>query len=446
MMYGCLSSRVVAVYTLYGQVDAGLLAKAFQAALAPHATLRARVVRDGERYRLCPEQGHSAPRLRIQAGSDEAFHHEVNTPLEPGGDLVRAVLLRGPGREHTLLLQLSHAFSDGRSVIALGNALWRNYSALVEGKAVHTAQVTSFPDPIETRLGHWTDSEVSDFVAAQAKASALHLPATLPATGADRPEPGTTRCDAGRPPRVEVQRLLLDRGDTEGVLAAAKENGLAVHGLISGVLLSGLRPHLRPANGPVQVGCMSAVDLRSRLDPPVPETDMIVGASWFTGVIELTEERDPVEIGRDYLNRLREGIARAEPELNLRAIPHLTGGVGVLKASLSVSNLQAVSLPPTPPGLVLTDLRMFGAPDRDYEKPRDGRLRVTVLTVNGRLSLDIAYDSGFFRPSQIREFLDTTAAELRSYCADIENHPMPRAEGSAVDRLRKCADVRRNVR
>jgi len=445
MMYGCLSSRVVAVYTLYGQVDADLLGKAFQAALAPHPTLRARVVRDGERYRLCPEQGRSAPRLRIQAASDDAFRHEVNTPLEPGGHLVRALLLRGLGREHTLLLQLSHAFSDGRSVIALGNTLWRNYSALVEGKPLDTAQVTSFPDPIETRLGDWSDGEVSDFVAAQAKAHVPHLAATLPAT-ADRPGPGTAPCDAGRPPRVEVQRLLLGRGDTEGVLAAAKENGLAVHGLISGVLLSRLRPHLRPANGPVQVGCMSAVDLRSRLDPPVPESDMIVGASWFTDMIELTEERDPVEIGRDYLNRLREGVARAEPELNLRAIPHLTGGVGVLKASLSVSNLQAVHLPPTPSGLVLTDLRMFGAPDRDYEKPDDGRLRVTVLTVNGRLSLDIAYDSGFFRASQIREFLDATAAELRSYRDDIENYPMPRAEGCPFDPPPQRADVRRDVR
>lgn len=415
-MYEHLPTRVVVVHTLRGDLDPGALTDAFHATVARHPTLCGTVVRERKGLRLCTS-GCEPPELRIRDDGSGAFEEEINTLLAPG-DLVRGVLLRGESR-HRVILQLNHAFSDGRSALALGHSLWQDYAAGT-ARTARTARTavaadagSGCPQPVEASLGNCSDADVTAFLARQAEFSDRHRLATIAPTADAYAGPGGV-------PDLDVQRLRLDRVDTEGVLAAAKKAGIGVHAFLCGALLSNLRPWLAPAIGPTLAGCMSAVDLRARLGPPLPDDRMVLGASWFTGVVELTGDDDPVALGRDYEEQLRRGIANGDPELSVLAVPRRRKDAGVLRANLSVSNLGSVPLPPMPQGLELADIRAFGAPDRDFEKPDDGRLRVVVLTLDGRMHLDIAYDRRFFSPTRIREFLDSVGALLRLYVEECD--------------------------
>ena len=410
MLYRHLPSRVTLTYRVSGRVEESLLADALSATTVRYPLLRARVSHDRNGSFL--QLDDSRPRLRVLTDGANTLREELNTPRSSEPDVLRATLIRGD--VCTIVLHMQHAFSDGRSILAVGEILWQAYTALAEGRPAQLPEEHQggLPDPIEAHLGGWSDVEVADYVATQDALSRQITLASLPRTAGVQADPSAA-------PAVDAHRVQLSREDTANVLAAARAADLSVHGLISGVLLSGVRKYLVPTCGPVNVGCLSAVDLRSRLGLPIGPDRVGLAASWFTGIVRLTEDRGPFELGRDYQDQLRVGIDRGQPELALLAVSSISASKTILNASLSVSNLNAVSLPPTPAGVQVTDIRTFSVPDRDFEKPDNGRLRVLVLTVDGRLNLELAFDSNFFASAQVEEFLEAAGTMLRSIGADV---------------------------
>ncbi|MBT2210865.1 condensation domain-containing protein [Actinomadura sp. NEAU-AAG7] len=399
MLVGDASTRITVVCTLRGGIDADALAAAFAAKVAEHPALRSHVVRTPDGLRFEPLDPADHPVLQVRPGGRDALEEEIQTPLDPGEALVRAVLLRGDDadgedREDVVVFAVDHAVSDGISVVTLHEAFWDHYTRAVAG-AAPDAPPRAVPEPVQVRLRPWSEEDISAHVARRVAEAKEMRPVTLP-------------YGAGGEPGIRLEQIRLSAADTEAISAAAKRDGLSRHWLVSGALLTALRRHLDAPSGPANLSCLTPVDLRSRLDPEVDREDMVLAASWFTAYAEVPEDGEATAVGA----RLNEGFRRARErgdlELEILGVHRLLEDPSLLMPSLVVTNAGAISTPVTPPGVEITGFRWFGLAAM-------GPLTAFVLTLDGRLTVEFAFNGGFLDEGLVRAF----ASSVREVLAEL---------------------------
>ncbi|WP_449343578.1 phthiocerol/phthiodiolone dimycocerosyl transferase family protein [Streptomyces lusitanus] len=427
-------SRAVLSCALRGPVDAATLSRAFDTVTAEQPTLRTRIVQDGAGYALELLGEAERPRLTVRTGGDEVYQEELNTPLPVGTPLTRAVLASEPGGDrHLLVVSVDHTVTDGHSAITLLNTLWDRYRTLVEdGDAARAAvgaeaeapatapEQPVWPTPVSELLPPVDEAETAAYLrrrVAETEGRSVELlpydtPRQTPATGDEH--------------RIEVCRLLLDADRTERLRKSARAAGVSVHGLIGSALLTVVRRRLG-GDGPRVLGCLSPVDLRSRLDPPVPASTMVAAVTTHLHAVEVDTGTDPLALARDLGTHLREAIERGDHFQDMRIMTEVPKHPALQMGTVIVTNMGSVSGPRLPEGTELTDVRLV--PAREQYFPQAGRspLMACVVSFDGRLAVEFPHYTACFSPAFMRELRDDVQAALLAFTETGDEPPVTAA-------------------
>lgn len=416
-LYVAQRSRAVLSCVLKGPVDPAVLSAAFEAVTAEQPQLLAHLVPDGDGHalELLPETERL--RLSTRSGGEEAYVEELNTPLTVGGPLTRAVLVSHPGEErHTLVLSIDHVITDGHSAIALLNTLWDRYRELIGGTDAPGTPLAAFPEPISTLLPHSDPAETATYLE-QRVARAQRNPVELVPYDVQATDEAPAQ-----PHRIEVQRLLLDTGPTAGLRERARAEGLSVHALISAALLLAARRRM-DGTGPRVLGCVSPIDLRSRLSPPVPATLVVAAVTMHLQALPVGEATDLLDLAREVGDGMRELFDRGDQFQEMRIMPSAPLHPTLHLGTVIVTNMGARSGPRPPEGTQVSDVRLV--PAREHYFPQAGRspIMACVTTFDGRLAIEFPHYTGCFSRPFMRELGDEVRASLLALAkSDEERH------------------------
>lgn len=426
-------SRAVLSCTLRGRIDVGALSAAFDAATQAHPTLRSRIAPDGGGFALQLLGEEERPRLITRTGGEDAYAAELNTPLPVGGPLSRAVLVSAPeGDSHLFVMVVDHTVTDGHSSIALLNAVWDHYRTLVEGgadprEAAGTGPAASvgedWPRPVSELLPGTDPAATAAHLERRIEETRRHpvqlVPYDVTRPAADDAGPGSAPAADGR---IEACRLTLDEERTARLRRAARAAGLSVHSLVAAALLTTARRRLE-GDGPRTLGCLSPVDLRSRLSPPLPAAVMVPAVTTHLQTVEVAGDTDPMELARTVHTRLRDSIDRGEQYHEMRITPEIPRNPALQLATVIATNMGVQPGPRTPAGLDVTDVRLV--PARENYFPQAGRSPVMacVVAFEGRLAVEFPHFTGCFSPSFMHAFRDDVLAGLLAFADAAEASP-----------------------
>ncbi|MFD9145998.1 condensation domain-containing protein [Streptomyces diastaticus] len=420
-------SRAFLSCVLRGDVDAPTLARAFDALTAEHPTLRSRIVpvAAGHALELLPED--ERPRLILREGGEESYGEELNVPLPVGGPLSRASLVTTGPRTRLLTMTIDHTVTDGHSAITLLNALWDRYRDLVGTGSAQTpaAPVTeeSWPRPVSELLPPADAEDTEKYLRRRIEETSAH-PVELLAYDTPRDEPADAAAAARH--RVEVRRLVLGAEETTRLRAAARDAGVSVHGLVAAALMTAVRARL-DGTGPRILGCMSPVDLRSRLSPPLAPSVMVASVTSHLQSVPVAEDADPLALARELGTRLRASVERGDHFHEMRIMPRVPAHPALQTGSVIVTNMGATAGPRFPEGVEGTDVRLV--PARETYFPRAGRSPVMacVVSFDHRLAVELPHHTACFSPAFMRAFRDDVRSALLAFTQDAA--PAPASTG-----------------
>ncbi|MFG2603530.1 condensation domain-containing protein [Streptomyces sp. NPDC048514] len=419
-------SRAVLSTSLRGHIDAEALSAAFDAVTRAHPSLRTRIVPDGGGFALSLLDEGERPRLTTRTGlAEDAYAAELNTPLALGGPLSRAVLVSAPeGDGHLFVLSVDHTITDGHSSIALHNEIWDRYRALVEGEEMPGAAAGApdaephWPEPVSRLLPAADPAETAGYLEGRIEESRRHpvelVPYDVPPAAATGAASGPGRTGAAGDGHIEVCRLTLDEERTTRLRHTARRAGVSVHALVCAALLAAARRRL-PGDGPRTLGCLSPVDLRSRLTPPLPAAVMVPAVTTHLQTLDVSTEADPTTLARTVHARLGDFVAGAGPHHEMRITPEIPGRPTLQLATVIATNMGVVRGPRLPAGLRATDVRLV--PAREQYFPQAGRspLMACVVSFEGRLAIEFPHFTACFSPSFTEAFRDEVRAGLATF-------------------------------
>ncbi|MEV5434366.1 protein kinase [Streptomyces sp. NPDC052701] len=433
-------SRAVLSCDLRGRIDVGALSAAFDAVTQANPTLRARIVPDGEGFALHLLGEEERPRLITRTGGEEAHAAELNTPLPIGGPLSRAVLVSAPeGDRHLFVLVVDHVVTDGHSSIAVHNAVWDHYRVLVEGGGSAQEAIAAdpaagvgedsgdgpdWPQPVSRLLPDADPGVTAAYLERRVEQARRHPVELVPY---DVPRPAAGAGPDAEPAvdgRIDVCRLTLDKERTTRLRQTARQAGVSVHSLIAAAMLTTARRRLE-GDGPRTLGCLSPVDLRSRLSPPLPATVMVPAVTTHLQTLDVAGDADPMALARTVHTRLRDFIARADHHHEMRITPEILRNPALQLATVVVTNMGVVPGPRLPAGVHAADVRLM--PARENYFPQAGRSPVLgcVVSFEGRLAIEFPHFTACFSPSFMRAFRDDVLAGLLALADASEPLPAP---------------------
>ncbi|MET7441116.1 condensation domain-containing protein [Streptomyces sp. NPDC005496] len=429
-LYVAQRSRAVLSCAVRGQLDTAALSRALDTLTAEQPTLRTRIVQDGPGYALRLLGEDERPRLAIRTGDTaEAYTEELNTPLPVGGPLLRAVLVQEPAEDrHLLVLTVDHTITDGHSAIAFHNTLWDRYRALVEGKEPASTPVQpteegaedpAWPAPVSTLLPPCDEAETTGYLERRL-AETGRMPVELVAYDTPRQPADADLSGHG----IEIRRLLLDADQTARLRRLARYTGVSVHGLVSAAVLTAARKRLG-GDGPRVLGCLSPVDLRSRLTPPLEPEVMVPAVTMHLQALAVDADAEPLSLAREIGTHLRESIARGDHFQDMRLMPHLPRHPALQTGTVIVTNMGSAPGPRLPEGAEVTDVRLV--PAREQYFPQAGRSPVMacVVSFDGRLGIEFPHFTACFTPAFMRAFRDDVRTTLLTFATTGDAPTLP---------------------
>ncbi len=199
-----------------------------------------------------------------------------------------------------------------------------------------------------------------------------------------------------------------------------------MHGLIGSALLTVVRRRLG-GDGPRVLGCLSPVDLRSRLDPPVLTSTMVAAVTTHLHAVEVDADTDPLALARELGTHLREAIERGDHFQDMRIMTEVPKHPALQMGTVIVTNMGSVSGPRLPEGTELTDVRLV--PTREQYFPQAGRspLMACVVSFDGRLAIEFPHYTACFSPAFMRDLRDDVQAALLAFTETGDEPPVTAA-------------------
>ncbi|MFF8868285.1 condensation domain-containing protein [Streptomyces sp. NPDC015139] len=410
-------SRGVISSALRGHLDVAALSAAFDAVTQAHPSLRSRIVPEGEGFALQLLAEAERPRLATRTGDTDAAHAaELNMALPVGGPLSRAVLVSAPrGDDYLFVLSVDHTIADGHSSIALHHEVWNRYRALVEGvgsktKLFSVADGTlDWPAPVSGLLPAADSARTADYLELRIEET-LRRPAQMIAY--DVADPSAVEG------RIEVCRVALDEERTSRLRHCARAVGVSVHAVIAAALLATARRRLH-GDEPLPLSCLSPVDLRSRLSPPVPALVMIPAVTAHLQTLDVTPGAELGDLACTIHARLSDFVTGEGPYHEMRIMPEVPRSPTLQLATVIVTNMGVVPEPRMPEGLEITDARLVPARERYFPQAERSPVMACVVSFEGRLTIEFPYFTACFSPAFVQALGDEVRAALIAFTEGI---------------------------
>ncbi|ADG98889.1 acyltransferase PapA5 [Segniliparus rotundus DSM 44985] len=395
-----------------GLLDLAALRTAWALLCRTHPVLTARIVPSGEQsapgfpgYDLVVPAEPGEPRFDVHEGDGPVIR-----PLAVG-EPVAFVDIALSGRRTAVSVCLHHSIADAKLAMLWCMQLFAYYSELVAGRPpmIEPVPVPKSPEELLRERG------VTKSGAAPARVPRA-FPGDLPA-----PAPGA---------KASFQQVRLSEPTTTRLRAAAKARQQTVHALVTGAIAVATRRFL-PVTGDQEVDLVihTPVDIRDRLDPPVP----IWGGTNVIGnaypVVCVRPDSDPVVIGADANRQVNEDLEAGVVQRSFLRLAEHFGEEQPDVPQVFVSNVGVVPKVPLLDEIGFTGLR--GVLEFDWAPVTallaarghtGGHSAVTspkhgVYTYDGQLSVDI----DIFLPAE----------RARAYAQELEAILVALAEAGA---------------
>ncbi|MEV0294169.1 acyltransferase [Nocardia sp. NPDC050710] len=376
--HGTYTGRSVRVE---GSLDTAALSAAFAALQRAYPVLTCRIGEDaaGRGYLLRPS-GESVGAW-VHAGDAE----EVRIPVEPIDPAVQLAYLdvvaadAGPAR---VTLFAHHGIADAGHCVELFSRLWDYYTEYLETGSI-TVVPQAYPQPLEWHAAQRRITRGADSGLEQVTHPLPPEARILP------PDPETP----APPSLARARRTVLHAESTARIVALGRQPGVTVNGLITAALLRAYVAETADVSGdPVPVGCLYPVDLRTRLDPPVPaaEGTNMAGLACFAATV------DPMAgfggLAHQVSARLHDDLAAGLVQQSVLHFPDYFGPTRIhsVAGHIALTNTGRVPAFRTPAGLTLTDYEIVYL--SAHPRPSTGAsaaVTFLVYTFEGRLTVGV---------------------------------------------------------
>ncbi|TDC49147.1 chromosome condensation protein [Micromonospora sp. KC207] len=373
---------VVASLTLEGQVDAAALDRAVRLLQRDYPLLRCSFRRTDDDVALV--LADEVPGLTVVPAGWNLLTNELNVPLDQDRRLSRISLSQAAGSA-VLTLANDHAGSDARLNTLLLHRLLEYYTDLLRGIEPPPTGRSAFEGSLEEAL-----------LAAYEPGPVQPPPDTDP--------PMTLAGAATAPGPLGVRSLSYEQDTTAALIAASRRGGVSLTNLLTGAMACAVRAQF-PDAGPLPVSAAVVVDLRPRVNPPIAPDALFCCAARLVCATHVDAADKPVEVGRRIGTQLKAALEQEEIQHRLVAQRGVGKPTPLPPISFMVSNIGIVEDYPVPDGLRIIDSR-FATTSRGPVPTLFGS------TANGRLTLDLVYDTAFHRADVIDEVVKHFEASL----------------------------------
>ncbi|MFI6212838.1 acyltransferase [Nocardia brasiliensis] len=391
--HGTYTGRSVSVT---GAVDIAAVQGAFAALQTTYPVITCRIGEDEEGTGYLLRPGNSPVGATVTEGDVETIGLPA-TPLDPGTQLAYLDVLVSGENRWRLTLFAHHSVADAGHCVELLARFWDHYTGLVEGTPVAGAP-HDYPRPLEWHVAQRgiVAGAVSGF---EAVTRPLPVPAPIAAAGADARGAGSVSIrSSGSAVAVPSSlarplRTRLDAAVTARIVALGRHRGVSVNGLVTAALLRAFASGITDAaTGPVPLGCLYPVDMRSRLAPKVAPADgtNMAGLASFAAEVDLSGS--VLELGGRIAQQLRADLAAGIVQQSVLHFPDFFGDKRIhsLAGHVAVTNTGAVPPLRTPGGLELTDYEIVYL--SAHPRPSTGAsaaVTFLVYTFHGALTIGL---------------------------------------------------------
>lgn len=325
--------RVVIMAAEYdGDLDPVVLARAFRHLCTVHPVLRARVRGTSPEAVLAVVPEHE-PELVVLADGPDALARIAALPWDATAGVADLVLVHGDGHGY-VALRTDHSITDANAWLGTFRELLRVFTAFASGEEPVSEPGTALPAPpaalFHERLGLIPYDR------------RLFHSATPP-----EPAAATAGLLSGY--------LRLGVAETQWLKRAARRYETTVHGLVAGAILLAQRV-LAGGRESVPMYCVSPVDFRRRVDPPVGELETTNFMMSYVAETGVSPRLSPVLVGREVKARMDEVLAGPE---GVRETAPMEDALGRNLSYALISNLGVVEEFPAPAGLEFSEIHIL---------------------------------------------------------------------------------------
>ncbi|MEW2504012.1 hypothetical protein AB0878_26470 [Amycolatopsis sp. NPDC047767] len=402
-------SRAVLTVGVEGVLDLAVLNSAWSRILDQHPTVASRIVPHGDGYAL--ESLAERP-VVVELQSDDDVLTAVASWALPVGAPVARLFAAVDGAAATVGLSVDHVATDAKSALSLFTTLWQHYAAVLAGQPAPPA-AKEWPATVSSQLPEVPEETVQALLTQRLERARTRPVPLVPyhAAGADAPPPGQQP--------VHNTRVTLSPEQTADLAAGARSLDTTVHGVVAAALL--LATHDALGGGETRaLGCLSSVDLRSRVEPPVPADVMLSYVSPFPDVLDVAGDLDLdgiSRLARQVIGHLRDATADGGWAVETALLGHLGEHPELMDTTLFVSNMGRIDGPPSPPGLRLHDAMIIPGREDYFPQFGMGPLFACVTAIDGVFAIDLPYTPVCFAPAQMERVRARTLAALEQVVA-----------------------------
>jgi len=392
---------IVTVSDLKGKINPLILQEAINAVVNMHPLLCSEVQQSPEGYFFAKrETVEDQCTILGEISKDkrkEIVLAELNNPL-PKNNLIRFTLLLEERigiiqpQHISLLMTTQHAVSDGISCIALQEQLWKMYADLANNES---PAVTTFPlmPSIESLIPkNFTDNELTDYIDSYTQAEKRYQPFTMKAA------------DKGDAP-IEIHYVSkkFTRKQTKSILDHCKENNVSAHGAICAANLLALRD-LFATEGQIDLSCHSPINVRSRLEPAIPNNAMFSAAIGCVHHEKVTSDTSVWTLGTDISTSIKNHVTSGDIFKSIMTYDK-TRLKSPMAISMGITNVGAVNLSQKFRKLKLVSINFI---------PRIPlpMLAACVITSGDKLTITYPFAKPYYSTNVIKKIADLTSHYL----------------------------------
>ncbi|MBU7014077.1 MAG: hypothetical protein HXS52_06580 [Theionarchaea archaeon] len=412
------SINFIVVAHVLGHVEEANLRIVLDLLSKRHPLLRTRIdIREGEPFFTSfdvPDIPLRVVRRTRKAQWQEEAETEVNTTLPwATGPLLRVVLLQDDECSD-IMIRFHHVVGDGKSGVFLVHDLMRLLGRVSSGEIPQVELMPERP-PVEELLPRVNTLEELVKSAALASKQLFNLvvrhPRKLPVDKNAFLEPLSTR----------IVHCILSEEDTGALVERCRTESTSVHGAICAAMLTAVQEQICDSEhvDSITVNCMSPVDLRPFLNPPLGE-ELGFFASMVITAHKFHDNSTFWDLARNVRHQVQNSIQSGGPFVFISLLDKLTPR----DAQPSEFAKRASEIYPAP--IMVTNLRHIAMP-REYGSLNLGKLHfavsnkavpdlfnAAVATFAERLAINFSYVEPVVSPERAHALVEDTMGILNA--------------------------------